>query len=415
MLTVYKEHFPNDLTSQVSREDRDPVASGRLAYVYRGMLQHNGQSIKVAIKTIKAYSGEDGNFSKKQNRLWQEINLWLTLRHANVLPILGTTMSFGQFPAMVFPWVENGTLTSYLEDHDDNCLCRGQIFGLLKDVASGLQYLHSRSIVHGNLSGTNVLICENGSAYISDYGLSMLLTELGGSTFATPFHVWGTLRWTAPELLDLEDDTDEESSRVAPTTQSDVYSFGSIMLQILSGKVPYHYYKHELQVLYAISKGKTPLRPSGIARQRITERQWMFIQQCWSTVNITRSRPSSEDIVEFTERQLADWHTWWLSFLFSARCRSYSLAPPPHSPPEGNNRVLEIDNETGSAPSSSTSDDESSSITDNDLDLVCSYGKPDPHQSQNNYPDIIGIPTSCCYPQTRAGRVSLPVATDTSD
>ncbi|KAF8129313.1 kinase-like domain-containing protein [Boletus edulis] len=246
---------------------------------------------------------------------------------------------------------------------------------------------------------TNVLICENGSAYISDYGLSMLLTELGGSTFATPFHVWGTLRWTAPELLDLEDDTDEESSRVAPTTQSDVYSFGSIMLQILSGKVPYHYYKHELQVLYAISKGKTPLRPSGIARQRITERQWMFIQQCWSTVNITRSRPSSEDIVEFTERQLADWHTWWLSFLFSARCRSYSLAPPPHSPPEGNNRVLEIDNETGSAPSSSTSDDESSSITDNDLDLVCSYG----------------IPTSCCYPQTRAGRVSLPVATDTSD
>ncbi|KAG6375773.1 hypothetical protein JVT61DRAFT_2623 [Boletus reticuloceps] len=88
---------------------------------------------------------------------------------------------------------------------------------------------------------TNVLICENGRAYISDYGLSMLLTELGGSTFATPFHVWGTLRWTAPELLDLEipeDDTGEESPRVAPTTLSDVYSFGSITLQVCGAHSP---------------------------------------------------------------------------------------------------------------------------------------------------------------------------------
>ena len=62
----------------------------------------------------------------------------------------------------------------------------------------------------------------------------MLLTELGGSTFATSFQARGTLRWTAPELLDLEvpEDGMEESPRVAPTTQSDVYSFGGVMLQV---------------------------------------------------------------------------------------------------------------------------------------------------------------------------------------
>ena len=49
-------------------------------------------------------------------RLRREIKVWLNLRHVNVLPLLGTTMGFGRFPAMVCPWVENGALTSYLED-----------------------------------------------------------------------------------------------------------------------------------------------------------------------------------------------------------------------------------------------------------------------------------------------------------
>ncbi|KAG6375774.1 kinase-like domain-containing protein [Boletus reticuloceps] len=225
--------FPNDLTDQVTRDDHDPVASGGFADIYRGVLQDNGQSIRVAIKAIKTYSAEDVKISKKKKRLWREIKVWLDLRHDNVLPLLGTTMGFGRFPAMVCPWVENGVLTSYLEGRY-NSLSVIEILGLLNSVASGLQYLHSRSVVHGDLSGSNVLIHEGGRACIADFGLSMLLTELGASTFATSFHARGTLRWMAPELLDLEvpkDDVVEDSSRVGPTTQSDVYSFGSIMLQ----------------------------------------------------------------------------------------------------------------------------------------------------------------------------------------
>ena len=76
----------------------------------------------------------------------------------------------------------------------------------------------------------------------------MLLTELGGSTFATSFQARGTLRWTAPELLDLEvpeDGMEEESPHVAPTTQSDVYSFGGVMLQV-SGTLLRHTPPHVL-------------------------------------------------------------------------------------------------------------------------------------------------------------------------
>ena len=104
--------------------------------------------------------------------------------------------------------------------------------------------VHSQHVVHGDLSGvgilaevscsslilqneqSNVLVHGNGRACIADFGLSTLLTRLGGSTFATTHQAKGTTRWMAPELLDLDD------SKTAPAMQSDVYSFGSIMLQV---------------------------------------------------------------------------------------------------------------------------------------------------------------------------------------
>ena len=70
-------------------------------------------------------------------------------------------------------------------------------------------------------------------ACIADFGLSTLLTQLGGSTFAATYQAKGTVRWMAPELLDPEDD-----SQTTPTTQTDVYSFGTIMLQVCTAPRP---------------------------------------------------------------------------------------------------------------------------------------------------------------------------------
>ena len=50
-------------------------------------------------------------------RIRREIKVWLDLKHENVLPLLGTTLGFGRFPAKVCPWTENGTLTSYMEGY----------------------------------------------------------------------------------------------------------------------------------------------------------------------------------------------------------------------------------------------------------------------------------------------------------
>ncbi|KIJ10290.1 hypothetical protein PAXINDRAFT_86264, partial [Paxillus involutus ATCC 200175] len=168
----------------------------------------------------------------------------------------------------------------------------------VSDVAAGLQYLHSRSVVHGDLSGPNVLIDDNGRACICDFGLSTLLTQLGGSTFATTHQHPGTLRWTAPELLDFQG-----SAPIIPSPRSDVYSFGRIMLQILTGKVPYHYCTREGQVMHAISKGEIPKRPR---QELVTDRQWSFMQRCWMPLGADEPRPGDEEIVEFVRQELVN-------------------------------------------------------------------------------------------------------------
>ena len=122
----------------------------------------------------------------------------------------------------------------------------------------------------------------------------------------------------APELLDLTDDV-----LATPTMQSDVYSFGTIMLQvrdaghfrcdsgltcwrhgkILTGSIPYYYLSRPEQVLFAIAKGKRPTRPDEAA---VTDRRWEFIMWCWSPVDASRPRPCSDEITEFTGNELAE-------------------------------------------------------------------------------------------------------------
>ncbi|KIJ10905.1 hypothetical protein PAXINDRAFT_85306, partial [Paxillus involutus ATCC 200175] len=191
----------------------------------------------------------------------------------------------------------------------------------LFSCTSGISHLlvHSRSVVHGDLSSlrglirvdivhtytsniqANVPIRANGRAYIADLGLSRLLTALGGSTFATSYQAKGILRWAAPELfhLNVQVSGDEDNPpRIPPTPRSDIYSFGGIMLQVLTGKIPYHYYPRDGRILFALSQGETPKRPSGAL---VTDRQWTSIERCWMSVE---SRPSDDEVVGFTKNEL---------------------------------------------------------------------------------------------------------------
>ncbi|KAG1785071.1 kinase-like domain-containing protein, partial [Suillus plorans] len=224
----------------------------------------------------------------------REITLWLKLEHKNIVPLWGVADGFGSLPALVAPWLENGALTGYLRREHER-LSYNKKFALLKDIAEGLQYLHSQSITHGDLSGNNVLVDKYGNASLTDFGLSALIPERISQALM-PTNCGGTAPYMAPECLALDDEGNESAPVFSP--KSDVYSFGGIMLQVLEGKVPYHYVQRYEAIINNISRGKRPRRPLAPI---IEDSDWNFIQSCW--LEDMGRRPSDEDILEFMEER----------------------------------------------------------------------------------------------------------------
>lgn len=173
------------------------------------------------MKCLRFSNLNDHEYAKLSRNLDREIPIWTKLKHQYVLPLHGTVEGFGQFGALVCPWMPNGTLNSYL---GHKILPLVDKLFLLKRIAQGLQYLHDRNLIHGNLTSNNILIAADGSPRLADFGLSNIVVQ---SNPAFSLHT-GAVRWVAPELLDPLDD---QPIRCA-TKSTDIYALGGIMLQV---------------------------------------------------------------------------------------------------------------------------------------------------------------------------------------
>ncbi|KAI5989409.1 kinase-like domain-containing protein [Pisolithus orientalis] len=171
---------------------------------------------------------------------------WIT---KNITPLYGIAFGFRFYP-MVCPWAPNGALSQYLQLHHST-LPLAEMFQILDDVASGLQYLHSNHVTHGDLTGNNILMFGDGGA----------LKELWGSDYFT-WSARGTLWWAAPELFQCDEESGVTGFAESP---SDVYSFGSIILQ---GVVPFVCGNHQ-----------TSVSSIGRRNRTIATREWVMYQE----------------------------------------------------------------------------------------------------------------------------------------
>ncbi|KAG1726577.1 kinase-like protein, partial [Suillus lakei] len=218
----------------------------------------------------------------------RELKVWGRLKHGSILPLWGVANDIKRYPAMVCPWADNGSLTGFLKRQQDNLSSQDK-FSLLNDIALGLQYLHSKSVVHGDLTGSNVLIYDNGRACIGGFGLSTIIPEFIGTSYSTS-ELRGNIRWAAAELFEVLEN-DEEG--ISLSTECDIYSFGSITLQVLTCEAPYYNVKKDIVVLGQVLRGMKPVPPK---ESPIAPRHWEFIQRCWLP---RASRPSAAEIVTF--------------------------------------------------------------------------------------------------------------------
>ncbi|KAJ7224830.1 kinase-like domain-containing protein, partial [Mycena rebaudengoi] len=209
----------------------------------------------------------------------REALIWQQFEHPYILPMLGLDReSFSPSLCMVSPWMENGTVLKYLEEHG-----RQDVDRLLWEVAQGLEYLHSRNVVHGDLRGANILITQDWSACLADFGL----TSFTEATLTTTRRS-GTTRWMAPELLD----PDRFGIQFRRTKASDIYAFACVCLELYTGRPPFTELPEGV-VFQKVILGERPARPATMPP--MSDALWKYMNAWWARNPSTR--PPTEVVV----------------------------------------------------------------------------------------------------------------------
>ncbi|KAG1896009.1 kinase-like domain-containing protein [Suillus fuscotomentosus] len=290
-----------DLTGQIFCGMKGYVASGAFANVYRcEWRKPSGPVKKVAVKTFRHHT--DPTISKQELRMFQrEAAIWAHLVHDNIVTLYGTTEEFGPTTALVSQWFPHDTLSRLIREQGATLTIKSKL-KLLHGIASGLHYLHSFPIVHGDITSSNILVDLKEGEYkacLTDFSLSNVLCghlkmcQIEASTVRS-----GAVRWTAPELLGSHD----PPSDIKPTTQNDMYSFGRVMFHLLTLIIPWHNID-EYKVIQKIQNGEDVLRPEvSEATSDVTDARWGHIEQCWSID--PPARPCALTAMKFMTREL---------------------------------------------------------------------------------------------------------------
>ncbi|KAJ7105676.1 kinase-like domain-containing protein [Mycena epipterygia] len=239
----------------------------------------------VALKHMRTFL-ESTDLRRIRWKLGQEALVWKDLHHPHILSFIGIDReSFPTSLCMVSPWMEHGTVLKYIASHGPK-----DVDKLLHEIAQGLQHLHSRNIVHGDLRGANILINQDHSACLADFGLSALADDatpsMSSSTRAGSFY------WMAPELLD----PDRFGLKFVRTPATDVYAFGCVCVELYIGLPPFSELR-EPAALQKIINGERAERPSGTPV--ISDALWEQVTWCWA--QSAKSRPGTGTIVRNME------------------------------------------------------------------------------------------------------------------
>nr|KYP53702.1 Dual specificity protein kinase pyk1 [Cajanus cajan] len=259
-------------------EELTELGSGTYGTVYHG----KWRGTDVAIKRIKksCFAGRSSEQERLAKDFWREAQILSNLHHPNVVAFYGIVPDgTGGTLATVTEYMVNGSLRHVLVKNK-RLLDRRKKLIIAMDAAFGMEYLHSKNIVHFDLKCDNLLVNlrdpQRPICKVGDFGLSRIKrnTLVSGG-------VRGTLPWMAPELLN------GNSSRVSEKV--DVFSFGISMWELLTGEEPYAD-MHCGAIIGGILKNT--LRPPVPDR---CDSEWRkLMEECWSLD--PENRPSFTEI-----------------------------------------------------------------------------------------------------------------------
>ena len=195
----------------------DHLGTGGMATVWLGY--DTILDRKVAIKTFKIDANDEGAV-KRFNR---EAKAVTSLSHPNIVSIYDVENE-GDFYYLILEYVEGMTLKDYMIKNPRIPI--ETIVHIAKQIAAGLSHAHQNGIIHRDIKPQNILMDENLTCKITDFGIAR---AYGDTTLTQTNQMLGTVYYLSPE---------QARGNVA-TAQSDIYSLGILIFEMITGQIPF--------------------------------------------------------------------------------------------------------------------------------------------------------------------------------
>ena len=195
------------------------VGRGGMATVYKAY--HRRLNRYVAIKMIHQGMHNDPAF---RGRFEREAQIVAQLEHPHIVPVYDFSEHEGN-PYLVMKYIEGRSLKDILSA---GALAIGDMVKIIKPIAAAIDYAHSQGVLHRDIKPSNILLDKTGVPYLSDFGLARL-AQANESTLSADM-VIGTPFYISPE---------QALGKGEVTASADLYSFGVVLYELITGKVPY--------------------------------------------------------------------------------------------------------------------------------------------------------------------------------
>jgi serine/threonine protein kinase len=229
---------------------------GATSEVFRAT--HLSTQREVALKRFAPLIAHD---PEMRQRLELEAETLATLRHPNIVGLLGVFKDDETW-GLELEFVDGKDLKVWSEEHPGPLL--EPRLWVLAQVAQGLATAHAQGIVHRDLKPENILISCQGEVKLSDFGLARTITR---ATITRSGVLLGSLAYMPPEVLSLED----------ATAASDIYSFGVIAYQLLTGELPHRAESPQALIRQICSD---PIPDIGARTPALSERIAKLVHSC---------------------------------------------------------------------------------------------------------------------------------------